>query len=137
MDMRSWGFTVNDKEATSVRLTKFFEGLIDALKTYHEDRSASFADESRKFARNVLYKVLLKLAHRHPDLDLSGIFRKLPRNTSSEISSRTCILSSSNSSSGSLADEGLRLEVAAPGGVAQPVRDRRGDRRGPELSAGG
>ena len=79
--MRSWGFTVNDKETTSVRLTKFFEGLIDNLKTYHEDRSASFADESRKFERNVLYKVLLKLAHRHPDLDLSGIFRKLPQNT--------------------------------------------------------
>jgi hypothetical protein len=81
MDMRSWGFTVNDKETTSVRLTKFFEGLIDALKTYHEDRSTLFADESWKFVHNVLYKVLLKLAHRHPDLDLSRIFRKLPQNT--------------------------------------------------------
>jgi hypothetical protein len=81
MDMRSWGFTINDKEATSVRLTKFVEGLIDALKTYHEDRSASFADESQKFMHNVLYKVLLKLAHRHPNLDLFGIFRKLPQNT--------------------------------------------------------
>jgi hypothetical protein len=81
MDMKSWGFTESDKEATSVRLTKFFKGLIDALKTYHEDRSASFADESRKFAREVVYRVLLKIAHRNPGLDLSGVFRKLPENT--------------------------------------------------------
>ena len=81
MDMKSWGFTINDKEATSVRLTKFFEGLIDALKTYHEDRSASFADESQKFAHEVVYRVLLKIAHRNPGFDLSGVFRKLPENT--------------------------------------------------------
>ena len=70
MDMKSWGFTDNDKEATSVRLTKFFEGLIDALKTYHKDRSAAFANESRKFTREMLYMVLLKIAHRNPSLDL-------------------------------------------------------------------
>ena len=81
MDMKSWGFTVNDKEATSVCLTKFFEGLIDALKTYHEDRSASFADESRKIVREIVYKVLLKIAHRNPGLDLSGVFRRLPDST--------------------------------------------------------
>jgi hypothetical protein len=81
MDMKSWSFTVNDKEATSARLTKFFDGLIDALKTYHEDRSASFTNESRKFSRDVLYKVLLKVAYRNPDVDLSGAFKSLPQNT--------------------------------------------------------
>lgn len=43
MDMKSWSFTVNDKEAASVRLTKFFKGLIEAPETYQEERAASFA----------------------------------------------------------------------------------------------
>jgi chromosome segregation ATPase len=46
MDMKSWGFTINDKESTSIRLNKFFKGLINTLKTYHKDRSTSFTDES-------------------------------------------------------------------------------------------
>jgi hypothetical protein len=78
MDMKSWSFTVNDKETASSRLTKFFNGLIEALNTYHEDRSASFANESRKFVRDVLYKVLTKVVYRNPNVDLSGAFKSLP-----------------------------------------------------------
>lgn len=62
MDMKSWSFTINEHEAASDRLTYFFDGLIEALKTYEYDRAASFTDESRKFARNVLYRALLNLA---------------------------------------------------------------------------
>jgi hypothetical protein len=58
------------------------------LKTYQDDRSASFANESRKFAREVVYRVLLKIAHCIPDLDLSGVFRKLPDNTDVTASDR-------------------------------------------------
>ncbi|KAM3241877.1 hypothetical protein ACQJBY_054544 [Aegilops geniculata] len=81
MDMKSWRFTINEHEAASTRLTNFFEGLIEALKTYQDNRAASFANESRQFARSVLYMVLLNVAHHNPDLDLSGIFKKLPEDT--------------------------------------------------------
>ena len=81
MDMKSWIFTANDHEVASARLTKFFNGIIEALKTYHEDRSTSFANESRKFARSVLYAVLLNLARHNPELDLSKIFKRLSENT--------------------------------------------------------
>ena len=62
MDMKSWSFIVNDQDADRVRLTKFSHGLNKALKTYHDDRSASFFNKSRQFARNILYTVLLNLA---------------------------------------------------------------------------
>jgi hypothetical protein len=62
-------------------LTKFFDGLIDALKTYHNQRSALFPDESRQFERYILCTVLLKRAHWSPSLDLSEIFNKLSRDT--------------------------------------------------------
>jgi hypothetical protein len=81
MDMKSWSFTVNDKEAASARLTKFFDGLIDALKTYLKDISTSFANKSWKFGRDVLYKVLVKVAYRNPDVDLFGVFKTLLQNT--------------------------------------------------------
>jgi hypothetical protein len=72
MYMKSWSFTVNDKEAASVWLSKFFEGLIEALEMYQEERAASFANESRKLTRDILYKVLIKVANRNPNIDLSG-----------------------------------------------------------------
>jgi hypothetical protein len=81
MDMKSWSFTVNNKETASTRLSKFFNGLVKALNTYHEDRSASFANESQKFGRGVLYKVLTKVVYRNPNIDLSGAFKSLPEDT--------------------------------------------------------
>ena len=81
MDMKSWSFNINEHEAAIVRLTYFFEGPIKALNRYQDDRSASFANESRQFARNILYMVLLNHAHHNLDLDLSRIFKKLPMNT--------------------------------------------------------
>ena len=61
MGMKSWGFSISQKEATSVRLTLFFEGLIDVLDGYHKERAAKFAAESRKLLHDVLFKVLVKI----------------------------------------------------------------------------
>lgn len=81
MDMKSWSFTVNEQDVDSIILTKFFDDLIKALETYNDDRAASFANASRQFVHNVLYTMLLNLAHRSPGLNLSRIFKKLPQDT--------------------------------------------------------
>ena len=78
MDMKSWAYSVGKHEAPSINLTLFFDGLIEGLKTYEEDRAASFANESRKLARDALFLVLSNLAFFHPELDLSDGFKKLP-----------------------------------------------------------
>lgn len=78
MDMKSWGFTVNRDETASVRLSKFFEGLIDALQTYHADRDATTADEAHQFGHDVVYEVLTRVVHRNPSITLVGTFKALP-----------------------------------------------------------
>jgi hypothetical protein len=50
MAMKSWAFSVGKNEVPSVKLTLFFEGLIEGLKMYEDDRAACFVDESRKLA---------------------------------------------------------------------------------------
>lgn len=60
MGMQNWGFTVNHKEAASVRLTLFFQNLISALEKHRQDRVAQIASESCKLCRDVLFKVLIK-----------------------------------------------------------------------------
>lgn len=81
MGMKNWGFSVSQKEATSVRLTLFFEGLIDVLDAYHKERAAKFAAESRKLLHDVLFKVLVKITCRNPGIDLSKAFTSLPAGT--------------------------------------------------------
>ena len=76
--MKSWAFSVGKHEVPSVKLTLFFEGLIDGLKMYEDDRAADFANESRKLARDALFLVLSNLAFFHPDLDQSDGFKKRP-----------------------------------------------------------
>lgn len=78
--MKSWSFTTNEHEVSNARLTKLFDDLIEALKTYHDDRNASFANESRLFVRSVLYDALLNLVHRNLGLDISKVFKKLSAN---------------------------------------------------------
>ena len=81
MGMKSWGFSVSPREATSARLTLFFEGLIGALDVYHKERAAKFAAESRKLLHDVLFKVLVKITCRNPGIDLSKAFTSLPAGT--------------------------------------------------------
>jgi len=76
-NMKSWAFTVSNHEVPSVKLTLFFEGLIEGLKMYEEDRATCFAEESWKLARDTLFLVLSNLAFLHPDLNLPDGFKKL------------------------------------------------------------
>src|SRR3989337_694471 len=77
MNMKSWTFSVNEHEAPSVKLTHFFEGLIDGLKTYEDDIFACFTNESWKFAQAAIFTILVNFAQRYPDVDLSDAFKKL------------------------------------------------------------
>ena len=61
-NMKSWAFSVKEHEVPSVKLTLFFEGLIEGLKMYDDDWAACFADESRKLTRDALFVVLRNLA---------------------------------------------------------------------------
>ena len=79
--MKSWRFTANDHEVASAKMTKFFHDLIEALKTYHDNTNAFFANKSRQFTYSVLYVALLKLVHPNPGLDISKVFKKLSANT--------------------------------------------------------
>lgn len=78
MDMKSWAFLVKRREIPSVKLTLFFKGLIEGLKTYEGEMAAYIANESRKFARDALFMVFSNLAYRHPDVNLSDGFKRLP-----------------------------------------------------------
>ena len=51
----------------------FFESLTDALKRLQTDEAMRLASEARRLCRNVLLKVLTKLAYRNPDLNLSMV----------------------------------------------------------------
>ena len=81
-------------------MTHFFEGLIDGLKTYEDDRSAFFANGSWKFSRDAIFTVLLNFALRQPDVDLSDAFRKLPAGTDTSTAVKVV---------GPLADKVLRV----------------------------
>ena len=76
INMKSWAFSINSHEVPSIKLMLFFEGLIEGLKMYEDERAACLANESRKLARNALFMVLSNLSYRHPNLDLNDGFRK-------------------------------------------------------------
>jgi hypothetical protein len=78
MGMEGPVFSVGGHEAPSIKMALFFDGLIGGLKVHEEGRAANFARESRRLARNALFMVLSNIAYRHPDLNLTDGFRKLP-----------------------------------------------------------
>src|SRR4051812_35818093 len=51
-------------------LTMFFEKVVRALEQLHANRAASLAEESRMLCQGAKIKVLTKVAHWYPDLDL-------------------------------------------------------------------
>ena len=91
--MKFWRFTANDHEVASARMTKFFHDLIEALKTYHDNTNAFFANKSRQFTYSVLYVALLKLVHPNLGLDISKSFKKLPPNTDTSTINKMIALS--------------------------------------------
>ena len=78
MDVGTWSFNMDSNQAVSTTLSLFFEGLLAALDAYHKGRAKKFADESRILVRNVVLRILSKVVHYNPDVDMSNIFKKLP-----------------------------------------------------------
>ena len=62
----------------SAKLTLFFEGIIDALKLLQSDRATHLGNESRKICRAILLKVLVKVVHKNPGINLTNVLASLP-----------------------------------------------------------
>ena len=78
MGLPNFSYPSDERVSTSARLTMFFEGLVDALKLLRSNRAVHLANESRKLCRAVLSKVLMKVAHRNPGLNLTNVLASLP-----------------------------------------------------------
>ena len=59
-------------------LTIYFERVVGALKRLHSNRAASLAEESRILCQGAITRVLVKIAHWHPDLDFGAVLKSLP-----------------------------------------------------------
>ena len=62
----------------NVRLTLFFEGVLDALEQLHSNRATYLANESRRLCRGALTKVLTKVAYWNPNVDFTDALESLP-----------------------------------------------------------
>ena len=59
-------------------LTIYFERVVGALERLHSNRAVSLAEESRILCQGVITRVLVKIAHWHPDLDFGAVLKSLP-----------------------------------------------------------
>jgi hypothetical protein len=91
MDKEEHRFTVGEHDSRSANLSLFFDGLLEILKKHHEKRSASFANESRKFCIEVVSKMLVKIICRNPDIDVSKAFKTLPLGTDTTAAERAIV----------------------------------------------
>jgi hypothetical protein len=79
MGLSNFRYSSKDRISLSARLTMFFESTIDALKLLQSNRATQLANESCKLCRAVLRKVLVKVVHKNPDVDLSNVLDHLPK----------------------------------------------------------
>lgn len=80
MGLQNFNYSSDDRVSSSARLTMFFESIVDALKLLHSDRATHLANESRKLCRAVLLKVLVKVVHKNPGINLTNVLASLPEN---------------------------------------------------------
>ena len=69
---------MDSNQAMSTTLSFFFEGLLAALDAYHKGHAKKFADEARILVCNMVLRMLSKVVHYNPGVDMSNIFKKLP-----------------------------------------------------------
>ena len=62
----------------------FFRGVAPALQQLRERIPKQLADESRRLCAGALEKVLMKIAHRNPGLNLTNVLRTLPPDVDQE-----------------------------------------------------
>src|SRR3990170_8181624 len=78
--LQGFKYSTEERVSRSARLTMFFESLIDALKLLKSNRATQLANESRQLCRAVLRKILIKVVHNNPGVDLSNVLGHLPKN---------------------------------------------------------
>lgn len=79
MGLQNFRYSSDERVSPSAKLTMFFEGMIDALKVLHSDRATHLVNESRKLCRAVLRKVLIKVVHKNPGINLTNVLDTLPK----------------------------------------------------------
>ena len=78
MGMPNVRYTLERNASPHAKLTIFFEGVLGALEQFHSNRAASLADEARRICRGAMTKVLTKVAHWNPNLDIDAALESLP-----------------------------------------------------------
>ena len=78
MGLNNFGYSSDERVSSSAKPTMFFEGVVDALKLLQANRATHLANESRKLCRAVLRKVLIKVVHKNPGIDLTNVLASLP-----------------------------------------------------------
>jgi septal ring factor EnvC (AmiA/AmiB activator) len=79
MGLPSFRYSSEDRISPSARLTMFFESTLDALKLLQSTRATQLANETRQLCRAVLRKVLIKVVHSNPGIDLTSALGHLPK----------------------------------------------------------
>ena len=79
MGLDNFRYSSDERVSSSAKLTMFFEGVIDALKLLQANRATHLANESRKLCQAVLLKVLVKVAHKNPGINLTNVLDRLPK----------------------------------------------------------
>ncbi|KAE8798098.1 40S ribosomal protein S19 [Hordeum vulgare] len=77
MDLQGPGYSPSPGVPSRVNLALFFGSLTDDLMRLQTGEAMWLVSEARRLCRNVLLKVLTKLAYRNPDLNLSMV--RLPK----------------------------------------------------------
>ena len=79
MGLQGFRYSSDDRVSTSARLTMFFDRVLEALEQLHSNRTTHLANESRKLCRAVLRKVLVKVVHKNPGINLTNVLDRLPK----------------------------------------------------------
>lgn len=78
MGLQCFRYSFDDRVSTSTKLTMFFNRVLEALEQLHSDRTTHLASESRKLCQAVLCKMLVKVVHKNPDINLN-VLDRLPK----------------------------------------------------------
>jgi hypothetical protein len=84
MGLQNFNYSSDDRVSSSAKLIMFFQSVVDALKLLHSKRATHLANESRKLCWAILLKVLVKVVHQNPGINLNNVLDSLPENVDLE-----------------------------------------------------
>ncbi|KAI4997093.1 hypothetical protein ZWY2020_052435 [Hordeum vulgare] len=79
MGRHNFSYSSNAGTSPNARLTLFFDGMIDVVEQLHSGKAARLANESHKLCWVVLLKVLTKVVHKNPSINLTNVLERLPK----------------------------------------------------------